>query len=622
MKKIHYIMALAAMFFMLPSCSDFLERDADKIFTEDQIFGDEVMLKSVLSDMYGSVSWGQHVADWGRYQRIDEGERCDGGPEQKSDFDYDRPSDNPWRVYDYGYIRRANIFLKSLRATTIITAADKTRIEGEIRFLRAWTYFNMARSLGGMPIIGDEIFAYTSGMDVTPMQYARSTEAELYDYIISECQAVYNMLPADKNVNSARANKWTAKMLEARAAVYAASLANYNNKMTNPIRTSGGEVGIPADMAQSYYTKALAAATDVINNSPYGLQKASGEIDHQKLADNFYAAVSIKDGNTEVIWSRDYFSPGTTHGFTTANAPKSHREDTEDSWLGIILNLVEEFEIIETSTPGQGSPIISREGNDYKFYSSAKEPFEERDPRLRGTILYPGSSFKGREVVLQAGQLNKSSGDWVKRVSSESGKNEYDTDGVLITSENGPRTNNEQFINKTGFLTRKFLDETTQSGTRGRGSEMWFPRFRMSEAYLIAAEASFELNNGRAAEFINPVRERAGVKPLSTVTFNNIVHERRVEFVLEDHRFWDMRRWRLADGTWDGNNNNPISRRRVLFPYLVVAPGDPNDKKWAFEEFMSPMTPNAINFQLKNYYVFLDQDWINNNPKLVKNPYQ
>lgn len=618
MKRIHYyIVALAAMFFTFAGCSDFLERDADKIFSEDQIFGDEVMLKSVLSDMYGSVSWGQHVADWGPYQWLDEAERCDGGPVESSGF-----GDDHWRVYDYGYIRRANIFLQSLRATEAITPAEKTRIEGEIRFLRAWTYFNTVRGLGGMPIVGDEVFSYTSGMDVTALQYSRSTEVEMYDYIIDECQAIYDMLPADKNKNSARANKWTAKMLEARAALYAASLANYNSKMSNPIRTSGGEVGIPTDMAQGYYAKALAATEIVINNSPYELQKVVGEITHEKLADNFYAAVSVKDGNTEVMWARDYIYPGVSHGFTTANAPKSHREDTEDSWLGIIVNLVEDFEIIETSTPGQGSPLITREGDDYKFYASAKEPFEVRDPRLRGSVLYPGSSFKGREVVLQAGQLNKEGGEWVKNIFGYSGVNGYDENGVLITSENGPRTNNEQFINKTGFLPRKFLDETTQSGTRGRGSEMWFPRFRLSEAYLIAAEASFELNNGRAAGFMNTVRERAGVKPLTDVTFESIVHECRVEFALEDHRYWDMKRWRLADKVWDGNNNNPTARHRVLFPYLVVAPGDPNDRKWAFEEFMSPMAPNARNFQMRNYYNFLDQGWLNNNPKLVRNPYQ
>ena len=617
MKKLYIITATVSLFVAITGCSGFLDREPQKIFTEEVIFADEVMLKSVLSDLYGTPSWGQHCADYGRYQWLDEAEKCDGGPETGSTF-----ADDFLRVYDYAYLRRINIFLQSLRKTESITQAEKTSLEGEVRFLRAWYYFQMARGMGGMPIIEDQVFEYTAGMDITPMQYARSTEAGIYDYIISECQAIYSMLPPSRNTNSARANQWAAKMLEARAALYAGSLANYNNKMAAPIRTDGGEVGIPAGQAQSYYTKALEAAEIVINNSPYVLLQAA-ERTHQSLGDNFYNALSAKN-NSEVIWARDYIYPGTTHGYTNANAPRSHMEDMDNSWLGIILNLVEDFEIIDTDTPGQGSPFISRIGNDYKFYSTAREAFEERDPRLRGTVLYPGSTFKGREVPLQAGQLNRdASGDWVTRVANVSGVDVFDDDGYLITSLNGPRISNEQFTNKTGFFVRKFLDETPQAGTRGRGSEMWFPRFRLAEAYMIACEAAFELNNNaKAVEYINVLRNRAGVKPLTTVTFDNIIHERRVEFALEDHRYWDLKRWRLALNLWNGNNTDPAARHRRLFPYLVVAPGDPNHLKWVFEEDFSHMAPNARRFEMRNYYNFIDQGWINNNPKYVKNPFQ
>ena len=79
-------------------------------------------------------------------------------------------------------------------------------------------------------------------------------------------------------------------MLEARAAVYAASIANYNNKMSTPIRTEGGEVGIPADKASDYYKTALAAAENVIKDSPYILQDRRP--DNKGL--NFYEATSVK----------------------------------------------------------------------------------------------------------------------------------------------------------------------------------------------------------------------------------------------------------------------------------------------------------------------------------------
>lgn len=602
--------ALVSLVLSMTACNDFLDREPDKIMTDEQIFSDPVMIKSVLANYYGRVTWGQHVADWGSFTIIDDAARCDGGPDQRSTFE-----DNLWRVYDYTLVRNINQFLKGLRETTALTDAEKAPLEGEARFLRAWYYFNMCRGLGGMPIVGDDIFDYTPGMDVTSMQYPRSTEAEMYDYIISECQAIAGMMSTNKQTNSARANKWTAKMLEARAALYAGSIANYNNKMTTPIKTDGGEVGIPADKAEGYYKIALAAAEDVILNSPYELQDKRP--DDKGL--NFYQAVSVKENNTEVIWARDYKYPGQTHGFTTSNAPKSHAEDIDNSWLGVVLNLVEQYEEIDTDTPGEGSKIETMENGSYKFYDSADAPFKNRDPRLWGTVIYPNATLKSSPVILQAGQLNKVDGKWQILTGDLDSK---DAQGNIITALNGPKESNEQYINKTGFYVRKFIDETPSAGTRGRGSEMWMPRFRMAEAYMIAAEASFELNNGKALDYINAVRNRAGVKPLKTVTFDNIVHENRVEFAFEDHRYWDMKRWRLADKIWNGNNNDELARHRRLWPYLVVAPGDPNDGKWVFVEDYLFMSPNARYFRMQNYYNFLDLGWINNNPKLVKNPYQ
>jgi hypothetical protein len=502
-----------------------------------------------------------------------------------------------------------------LRATTAVTEEDKKPLEGEARFIRAWVYFNMCRGMGGMPIVGDEIFVYTPGINVTPMQKPRATEAEMYDYIIQECREIANLLSTEKQINSARANKWTAKMLEARAAIYAGSLANYNNKISSPIKTDGGEVGIPADKAKSYYDIALAAATEVINSGVYTLQDKKPD----DKGRNFYEATSVKDNNTEVIWARDYKYPGQTVEFTKLNIPKSHAEDIDNSAYGPILNLIEQFEIIETNNPGTGEKLITTENGTYKFYETADAPFKERDPRLWGSVIYPGADFKGKEVVLQAGQLIKENDEWKVLVGDLDSK---DSNGKQITAFNGPKESNEQYINKSGFYFRKYMDETTGAATRGKNSEMWWPRFRIAEAYMIAAEASFELNNGKAEEYINAVRNRAGVKPLETVTFGNIVHEYRVEFAFEDHRYWDMKRWRLADKIWNGNRNDELARHRRLWPYRVNAPGDPNDGKWIFIEDFLFMSPNARYFQMKNYYNFLDLGWVNSNPKMVKNPYQ
>lgn len=617
MKKKYILAVFAAFTLVISGCNDFLDQDPDRILSDDEIFSDPTMIKSVLANYYGRIdgtSWGQNI-NYGDqiYSQsiIDDVAKFDGGPDERSTFEDDR-----FRTYDYTLIRNINQFLEGLRATTALSEVDKKPLEGEARFLRAWVYFNMCRSMGGMPIVGDEIFEYTPGMDVTPLQKPRATEVVMYDYIINECKEIANILPEAKQINGSRANKWTAKMLEARAALYAGSIANYNNKMSNPIKTDGGEVGIPADKAQGYYAIALAAANEVINSGVYVLQDKKPD----DKGRNFYEATSVKDNNTEVIWARDYKYPGQTIEFTKINIPKSHAEDIDNSAYGPILNLVEQFELVEAGTPGLGVKFVTQENGTYKFYETADAPFKERDPRLWGSVIYPGADFKGKEVVLQAGQLVKENGEWKTIVGDLDSK---DGNGKLITAFNGPKQSNEQYINKSGFYFRKYMDETTGSSTRGKGSEMWWPRFRIAEAYLIAAEASFELSdNAKAVEYINAVRNRAGVQPLTAVTFDNIVHEYRVEFAFEDHRYWDMKRWRLADKVWNGNNSDEMARHRRLWPYRVNAPGDPNDGKWVFVEDLLFMSPNARYFKMQNYYNFLNMGWVNNNPKMVKNPYQ
>lgn len=608
MKVKRILIALSIALFSLSACSDFLEREPDKILSDDQVFGDAVMIKSVLANFYGRITWGQHIDDSYSYTILDEASKSDGGPDTRQGFENDR-----WRVYDYGLLRNLNQFLKGVRETTVLDEETQNQLEGEARFIRAWLYFNMARTLGGMPIIEDEIFDYSPGMDVTTLQYPRSTEAQIYDYIISECEAIKGFLPTEPSIHAARATKWAALMLKARAAVYAGLIANYNNKMPTPVKTSGGEVGIPANLAGAYYETALSAAQEVINGGEYELQLTKPD----DRGRNFYEALSVKDNNTEVIWARDYKYPGQTNGFTQSNIPASHAEDIDRAYAGPILNLVEDFEYINNRN---GEIRTKNSGGDYIYYNHPEDAFENKDPRLWGTVIYPGAEFKGTTVVLQAGQKYLENGTWKIR-TSEPGKT--DDNKILITSVNGPTTTNNQFVNKSGFFFRKFLDETPNASTRGRRSDMWFPRFRIAEAYMIASEAAFELNQTEAALiYINKVRDRAGIQELTAMTFEDIVRERRVEFAFEDHRYWDLKRWRLADKIWNGIENDNRAQQFALFPYLIVDENNPHNGQWVFDKLPTHMSPYPRHFEMRNYYNFIDQSWINNNPKLVKNPYQ
>lgn len=609
MKKIFkYILALSIFAMLSTSCEDFLEQKPDNILTNENVFNDWNMVQSVLANYYGRVSWGQHLTADGQYIYLDEANNSSGGPDNTQNF-----GTTHWRVYDYGLIRNINQFLFGVRseAAAAINISQRNQVEGEARFLRAWVYFNMARGMGGMPLVGDEVFSYTSGMDISPLQIARSTEAEIYDYIINECTAIFELMPKERTTNSARANAWTALALKARAAIYAGSIAKYNNLMGEPITLPGGEVGIPANKASEYYTIALTTSQKIITESPYGL--------YNRKADkgvNFYEATSLKENNNEVMWARDYKYPGNAHQFTTRNIPRSVREDMDGTIITPVLNLVEAFEYTNNRNGTLNTKTTSGE---YIYYNNSRDIFANKDARLFGTVIYPGAIFKGSVINFQAGRKYLQGGVWANETANFG---TFDDQGNVITDENGPTTTNDMNVNKTGFNIRKFVDETVGAATRGRGSEMWFVNFRFSEILLIAAEAAMELNRSEAVGYINLVRARAGIQPLTSVTLEDIMQERRVEFAFENHRFWDLKRWRKAHIIWNGIANDPQATLYALFPYKINQPGHEGHGKWVFDKQKAHMTVHPVFFQLLNYYNYLDQDWVNRNPKLVKNPFQ
>jgi hypothetical protein len=589
------------------SCNKFLERESQAIFTDDQIFSDQNMIKSVLANYYGRISWGQQFGDNGSFAMLDEAGFSSGGPNTMQEF----PNDF-WRMYDYELIRNLNQFIVGVRQSSL-DENNKKSIEGEARFIRAWTYFNMIKRLGGVPLVGDKIYDYTGGMDPAELQTPRSTEAESYNYVISECTEAAKMLGIEKTINSARANKWTALALKARASLYAASIANYNYK-TPDVKTAGNEVGIPAAQANAYYQIAYESALDIISNSPYALY--NGNADKGK---NFYLAVSSKSSSNEVIWAKDYAYPGETHFFTNNNIASSVRGDIDANFVTPVLNLVEAFEY---TNDRNGTLKTKTATGDYIYYNNPEELFAHKDARLYGTVIYSGSDFAGTKITYQAGVRYKEGGVW-KTMTAIPGASDSKFGGI-ITSKDGPTTSNDMYVNKTGFNIRKFIDENKDASTRGRGSDIWFVRFRYAEFLLIAAEAGLELGKPQAelTGYVNKIRERAGIQPLTTISLNDIIQERRVEFAFEDHRYWDLKRLRIAHEIWNGSADNYNAVHYALFPYKIYAPGDPNDGKWVFEKQKSSHTLYPRNFKYQNYYNFIDQGWINNNPKLVRNPYQ
>ena len=628
MKKYIYFLLIPILIGSCTSDSEFLDREPTNILTQEQAFGSPDIVLSILADLYnryydfGTVESWPSLADFNVSFWSEAGQY---GHFQDGGWGY-----GAWGTWDYGYIREMNLFLERLEASTSIDEVDKTRFLAEGRFLRASYYFTLVKRMGGVPLILEsETYDFTG--DATYLQHPRETEAAIYDFVISEADAIIADLPADTNIKS-RATKGAVLAMKARAALYAGSIAKYG-ATTPQVSLSGGEIGIPAGRANEYYTTALNAAQAIINGDAGSYSLYNKKPD---LSDNFASVFYDKSNNPEAIFVEDYkLQSGKVHGFTISNQPRYGAEEEEGGRINPSLNLVQSFETLEGEY--KPLPVEDNAGNPI-YYNDPKELFAGRDARLEGTVIVPGSNFKGREVDIWAG-VELADGTVVSGDSRGQQKELPGTTGqVQVVGFDGP-IDGLEFTAQTGFYIRKYQDPKAGSGQRGTQSDVWFIRYRYAEVLLNAAEAAFELGQPEtAAGYLNEVRSRAGITTSLTaadVTFDKIVHERFVELAFEGLHFFDLKRWRLAHVVLDGTpideqnitTNIGSATKRItqplgVWPYKYYNPGDANDGSYFYKIVKPNRVTGSDRFQLGNYYSEIGQDILNNNPLIVKNPNQ
>ncbi|WPP50776.1 RagB/SusD family nutrient uptake outer membrane protein [Catalinimonas niigatensis] len=635
MKKIYSILVVISLSFgwACESDSEFLERPPAESLTVEQAFSDPAQVLSILANLYGRQFSVNRLSDWQTFADFNDVlVTADDGLTNLWHTNNSWPFggiNNFWSTWDYAYIRELNLFLERIEESTI-SEDLKAAYAAEARFLRALYYFELAKLYGGVPIVL-ESQTYDFSGDPSYLQVPRSTEAEIYDFVIQEADALSELLPMNADSKS-RASAGAALAMKAQAAVYAGSLARYGAN-TPSVSLPGNVIGIPAERAEGYYQTALEAAQEIISGS------AGGYALYNKiptnLSENFAAIFYDKNANPETIFIEEYLLKFKVHYFTGANQPRYGAEEEEGGALNPSLNLVQEFELLDNTF----APLPTVDANgDPIYYENQLDIFANRDARLAGTVILPGSTFKSRPVDIWAGlQL----GDGTVITGSERGQLR-DVPGsptpIQVVGFDGPvATTNQNAL--AGFYVRKYQDPAPGSGRRGTQSDVSRIKFRYAEILLIAAEAAFELNQpGIAADYMNEVRTRAGFTiPLTAadITLDRIIHERRVEFALEGQYFMDLKRFRIAHEIFDGismnlsglrSNIGSATKRSTqpwgLWPYKIYDPGSANHGKWIFKETLSNRVTAADNWQLGNYYSIINNDILNNNPKLLRQPLQ
>lgn len=601
--KVYILSLILATLTSLTGCNDdaWLERTPKNSVTDDQVWDNPTMIKSLLSNYYnrlpGSVfnsgaiceaddaMWSGHAdQDPGKNNRIE------------YPFDYARS-------WEYGLVRDINLSLEKLESESDLSETLKKQFSAELRFIRAFHYFDMIKRMGGVPLV-TQLLIYDGNGDPTSLQTPRSKESDAYDFIYNELEEIKNDFSETGNSRT-RGNKFAALALQSRSMLYAASIAKYNNLMSAPISTAGGEVGIPADKANDYYKKSLIASKEIIESGNF------------ELSTNFYN-IFVDKTLKEVIFAKDFMSAAEKqHSFTFDNITKSFSSGASGSSVSPSLSFVECFDYLD----GSKGILKDKDANgNYIAYTNPQDIFANKDARLYGTVIYPGSTFRSQQVDIQAGVAIWNGTDYEFQ-TGELGST-Y-SDGGELTGQDGPR-NGETFVSNSGFYLRKFVCEDPAASVQPTLAENWWPWFRLGEIYLNAAEAAFELGEANAKDYINTLREKHGGFPANSIkalTNDIIRNERRIELAFEDHRFYDLKRWRIAHEVWNADPNDPNAMIHGLYPYRVIRPGHADDGKYIFERVHPTRFLYPRYFRMANYYSSIADDVLNNNPKLVKNPF-
>lgn len=495
-----------------------------------------------------------------------------------------------WWDNAYYTIRNLNELIARVPNSPIDTETAKVRI-AEARFLRAYCYFAMVKRYGGVPLLTEAPQLDSSEELLYPK---RNSEKELYDFILNETMSISEELTNVKEVG--RANKWAALSLHCRAALYAGSIAQYGRVQLD------GLLGIPANEASTYYEKAYNAALTIIKESPYKLYNE----DEDKVQN--FKNIFLKKRNCEAIMVKQHDGPGFQNGgFSTWSWDQCECPRPQVWGLGNhhgpYLEMVEEFEYVD-GTSGK----FDRKALQNKLWNM-DELWKGRDPRFYASIWTNGTpwrdavagAFKGDTIDMHLG-LIKPDGEIIKSQADQYNGINSIGDQLWAHASKG--------IVNSGFGIMKYLDPSTNNMSWLCESRTDYQIFRFAEILLNYAEAAFELGRtADALDAINQIRRRAGIKELANIDRDKIRHERKIELAFENHRYWDLRRWREAETAL----TRSFSGLQYIYDYnsgkFKVVVIDKVDGSTASPTFFN-----------KNYYFPITKARRAANPNLVENP--
>ncbi len=550
MKQKRILFGLACMSLMV-SCAD-LDYHEYTTYDKNYVFTDFDRTAGVVTDIYSFLD-SDIPTDGSLCSACDESEYAWSWSSVFGYTDGRWSPSNPYSRWDFAGIRRANFFLTEyVNADFSELKYDKdyeaemkrfNRYPYEVRFLRAYFYFNLARAYGDVPLI-TKVLTEDEANQVT-----RTPVADVFDFIVKECDAI---LEADQ--------------LPVRYSDLVGDAANGSS-------TDGGRVTKQAVMA-------LKARTLLYWASPLFNKESNSDLWRQAAQANkdvidFCTANGISLGKYSEIWGTNNWQAGEMifvrrvgdmNWPETTNFPVGMENGNSGNCP--TQTLIDAYEMQATGLawdePGSG-------------YDQT-DPYAGRDPRLAMTIAVNGDKWPDTNPN--------------PLETYQGGRN-----GLPLAGATPTGYYLKKYLDKT-------IDISTSTGS-GSTRHNWVT-YRLGEFYLNYAEAVFNYLGSAdatdatftmsAVDAVNVVRSRSDVNMpgfptgLSNDEFTEKYRrERMVELAFEGHRFWDVRRWK------DG------ASQRSIFEMQITKNGDrytynrvPKSRYWDDKMYLFPIPDSEI----------------------------
>lgn len=566
---------------MLASCADILDKKPLTEISDNDLWSDPALLKAFVNSRYNQV--GVNGAESMQSSIVDETELTWLRGCETHNFARVSPTDlgrmnGAWWGWDnrswstkWTNISNCNIFFERVDNVGFTDEAEKTKLVGQVRFIRAFEYWDLIARWGAMPII-TKSFSINDREEIVGQK--RNTYKECIDFLVSELDQAAKELPANWSGDDyGRATSVAALALKSRILLYAASpLMNEDVKIP--------EVGYTTPEPDRWQKAAKAAteALDAAQNAGYELYNLNGDPskNYQLIFMDNTAA------NKETLFAR--MGTSSAEGESISSCDQYNNPNGYGGWGGNcpLQELVDAYEVVKD---GVASKF------DWNNSEEKANPYANRDPRFYATILYDGAKWMTRNVETYFN---------------------VDNNGTIIGGGKDTKYGNDSWnASPTGYNMKKFMDEGYALNSWNFCARNWI-HLRMAELYLNKAEALYNIGDEEGArEALKPVRERAGMPAITASgadLLEAIKHERRIELAFEEHRYFDVRRWKEAP-KYFGSTVHAITIKKY-----------PDGKKTYEVDKLRSDVGGDRKWDDKMYWLPITKSEMDKNPNLVQNP--